>query len=102
ARRFGLDAAPAAAKLTEDPPFGGLWCDQPAIFLWAQNGILPFYARPYTDSGWQKAWFLPAYVPTQARSRSPKPAVYSLWAQNGILPFYARRYTDSGWQKAWF
>ena len=23
----------AAAKLTEDPPFGGLWCDQPAIFL---------------------------------------------------------------------
>jgi hypothetical protein len=22
-----------ATKLTEDPPFGGLWCDQPAIFL---------------------------------------------------------------------
>src|SRR5262252_9118843 len=20
-------------KLTEDPPFGGLWCDQPALFL---------------------------------------------------------------------
>jgi hypothetical protein len=22
--------------LTEDPPFGGLWCDQPAIFLLAE------------------------------------------------------------------
>lgn len=26
----------AAAVLTEDPPFGGLWCDQPAPF----SGIL--------------------------------------------------------------
>jgi len=27
-----------AVVLTEDPPFGGLWCDQPAIFLWAEGG----------------------------------------------------------------
>ena len=32
ARQFCIDAQ-AAPKLTEDPPFGGLWCDQPAIFL---------------------------------------------------------------------
>src|SRR5262245_25000223 len=28
-----IDAAQAVTKLTEDPPFGGLWCDQPALFL---------------------------------------------------------------------
>jgi hypothetical protein len=26
-------------KLTEDPPFGGLWCDQPAIFLSRRSGL---------------------------------------------------------------
>jgi hypothetical protein len=26
-----------APELTEDPPFGGLWCDQPALFLPARN-----------------------------------------------------------------
>lgn len=31
----------AAPKLTEDPPFGGLWCDQPAIFLPARFGASP-------------------------------------------------------------
>jgi len=30
-----------AAKLTEDPPFGGLWCDQPAIFLRVRFGLSP-------------------------------------------------------------
>jgi hypothetical protein len=33
ARLFCIDVAMATAKLTEDPPFGGLWCDQPALFL---------------------------------------------------------------------
>ena len=33
ARRFCIDVAAATTKLTEDPPFGGLWCDQPALFL---------------------------------------------------------------------
>ena len=32
ADRFCIDTATAVAKLTEDPPFGGLWCDQPALF----------------------------------------------------------------------
>ena len=27
----------AATARTEDPPFGGLWCDQPAIFLWREK-----------------------------------------------------------------
>ena len=29
-----------ATKLTEDPPFGGLWCDQPAIFLSVESATL--------------------------------------------------------------
>ena len=34
-----------AAKLTEDPPFGGLWCDQPAIFLFGRIACGDF-SRP--------------------------------------------------------
>jgi hypothetical protein len=30
-------AIPRVSALTEDPPFGGLWCDQPAIFFLVEN-----------------------------------------------------------------
>jgi hypothetical protein len=36
AQRFCIDVLSSldgTPKLTEDPPFGGLWCDQPALFL---------------------------------------------------------------------
>jgi hypothetical protein len=35
-------AACRAVGLTEDPPFGGLWCDQPAIFLLAESRLRRF------------------------------------------------------------
>ena len=46
ARRFCIDAANAVTKLTEDPPFGGLWCDQPALFLPARFAAALQVSRP--------------------------------------------------------
>jgi hypothetical protein len=31
-----------AVVLTEDPPFGGLWCDQPAYFYLAESRLRRF------------------------------------------------------------
>ncbi|MGH8210865.1 MAG: hypothetical protein ACREU6_14965 [Steroidobacteraceae bacterium] len=39
---FRANAAPLGGGATEDPPFGGLWCDQPAIFLWAESRLRRF------------------------------------------------------------
>jgi hypothetical protein len=38
-----------AVVLTEDPPFGGLWCDQPAIFLWAESRLAALSASAARD-----------------------------------------------------
>jgi len=59
-----------AEKLTEDPPFGGLWCDQPAIFLLEKIAVLAIFSRPYTEDRGQKAWFLPAAAARGCRPRS--------------------------------
>jgi hypothetical protein len=39
---FALTPTKRAVVLTEDPPFGGLWCDQPAIFLLARSRLRRF------------------------------------------------------------
>jgi hypothetical protein len=35
---------------TEDPPFGGLWCDQPAIFLLAEIACGNFGERAWGEN----------------------------------------------------
>jgi hypothetical protein len=46
--QFRASAAADCAALvpTEDPPFGGLWCDQPAIFLLARSRLRRFERAP--------------------------------------------------------
>ena len=52
---FALGALEEAATArTEDPPFGGLWCDQPAIFLgggWPPREKSPTFGRRKVTGG---------------------------------------------------
>jgi len=63
AQRFCIDVLSSAVgtpKLTEDPPFGGLWCDQPAIFLLDKSRLAALLSEHGLRFRGQKAWFLPA------------------------------------------
>ena len=70
--QFCAVAETYGGSATEDPPFGGLWCDQPALFLLAKRGRTALLAAsPLAVSiCGQKAWLLPASMPVPAAALS--------------------------------